>query len=243
MNLEGKKTVLEDDASIYQQRKDESEKQKLGKMDGRQKLQYFRDYYLAKVVVGLVLLGFVGAVVYTMVKPKPETVLYVAVVDMQLEEDAREALIEELNQLYNIDGEKSQVFFDDTIFLEQHGYEKLQVLLFNQQADVIIASQETYEALAGNGFFQSMDNLPGELAAKYEDSYVYTPGFQEEDEEAKVEAASGKGESLPYGVSLSESEKFHQLAPNFAQPVLGVLAASPHPENAVQFLDYLMEIE
>ena len=50
MNLKNKKTTLGDDAALYSHREDVSEKEKWESMNSKERLRYFADYYLGKIV-------------------------------------------------------------------------------------------------------------------------------------------------------------------------------------------------
>lgn len=239
-----KKTVLNDDAGIYQPRKEESEKQKWKRMEKGQRVQYFFDYYLMKLVVGLVCLSVIGFLVWSFVKPKEEKVLCIAVIDEQLDEKKVAELTKELNELYQADGKKKTVLIDDTFYMQAGGLNKLEVYLYNKQADVIIAEESTYQELAGYGFFRNMDELlQDESRKKYKNKYVFASGYQETEEVSLEDSQTGKGKKLPYGISLSESDKFCQIKNHLEKPVLSAAENAPNKENIEKFLDYLMEKE
>ena len=46
-----KKTALDDDAYLYQKREEKTEKEKWSEMNRHQRMQYFLDYYLVKLLV------------------------------------------------------------------------------------------------------------------------------------------------------------------------------------------------
>lgn len=75
-------------------------------MNRKQKIQYFLDYYFVKTVVALVLTGVVVYLVWNYVRPQPEAVLYVALMDEDLDEQKQQALTDELNRLFGVDGKK-----------------------------------------------------------------------------------------------------------------------------------------
>ena len=60
-----KESVLDEEAYIYNHRNDENEgDNKWKKMNGRQKLVYFNDYYRNKIIAVIVVLGFVISLAY-----------------------------------------------------------------------------------------------------------------------------------------------------------------------------------
>ena len=54
MDLNGKKTVLNDESTIYKQKEELSEKEKIKRMTWLERLSYFKTYYLVKVIVVLI---------------------------------------------------------------------------------------------------------------------------------------------------------------------------------------------
>ncbi|MBQ8281236.1 MAG: hypothetical protein IJZ25_02400 [Lachnospiraceae bacterium] len=69
-NIEHKKSTLDDGASIYQ-RKDEREdsksiKEKWASLNGKEKRQYFKDYFLGPILLGTFILGLVIYFIYSM---------------------------------------------------------------------------------------------------------------------------------------------------------------------------------
>lgn len=239
-----RKTALDDDASIYQKTEEETEKQKWQRMDKAQRRQYFLDYYLLKTIVISLLAALILYLVWTVVKPKAETVLYVAVVDEQLGEEEKQELIEELNLLYQADGKGKQVVIDDMFYLQEDALDKLQIFMYNHQIDIIIADEDAYEMLAGYGYFQSMDELLDEEAVlRYSKKYVSAAGYKEAEEVSFEDRETGQGEVLPYGIDLSGSVRFSRVKNYLEKPVLSIAAGAPNQENAVKFLDYILEAE
>lgn len=239
-----KKTALDDDASIYQKREKKSEKQKWKEMNAVQRKQYFLDYYLFPTVVGTAVVLIVMFLLWHFLKPREETVLYAAVIDESLEEEKTQKLIEELEQFYGADGKYQKVMIDDSFYIKDGAQAKLEVYLHSGQIDVIIAEEELYRQFAGYGFFKDIRTvLDKEASLRYEDDFLYTAGYQEnENEEISFEDhETGQGEKLPYGVDISESRRFGEIKKYIQKPVLAVAENAPNPEQAAEFLDYIME--
>ena len=107
MDLNGKKTALNDESTIYQQQEELSEKEKLKQMSWLQKLDYFKSYYLMKVIAVLAVLGLVVSILYTALSPKLETVLSVAVIDYVMPIETTYRVKEQFESLIVLD-EKTQ---------------------------------------------------------------------------------------------------------------------------------------
>lgn len=94
-----KKTALDDDAYLYQKREEKTEKEKWSEMNRHQRMQYFLDYYLVKLLVFTGIILAVVLFVWNFIsKSKEDTVLYVAVVDEVLQTEGTEKLKEELTE-------------------------------------------------------------------------------------------------------------------------------------------------
>lgn len=239
-----RKTALDDDASIYQKMEEETERQKWQRMDKSQRRQYFLDYYLVKIIVIFFIAALICYLIWSVARPKEEVLLYVALVDEQLEEEKKAELTEELNRLCQADGKKTQVVVDDMFYMQENALDKLQVFMYNHQIDIIIADQEMYQKLAGYGYFQKMEAFGDkEAISKYREKYILAAGYQDAEEVSFEDHETGQGEPLPYGIDISESERFGQIKNYLDKPVLGIAVGAPNPENAVRFLDFIMEGE
>ena len=97
MNLKNKKTVLNDDAALYSHKEDVSEKEKWSTMSNKERWQYFADYYLAKIVVSIIVIAVVGSILHTMLTPKPEVVFSVAIVN----DGASQQIYDDLQKKFN----------------------------------------------------------------------------------------------------------------------------------------------
>ena len=237
-----KKTALDDGAEIYQKREEKTEKEKWKHMDGKARLQYFVDYYLAKLIVAVIIVGVGASLLWHFFKPKDETVLYAAVIDESLDAGKLADMTSELEKICHVNGKHQKVKIDDSFYLKDQALTRLEVSVESKQVDVIIADQKTFKKLAGNGYFESMDkfakdhNLSG-----YENLYVYANGHKDTDSESSEDDGTAKGESLPYGIDLSGAEKYMDMTSYGKHPVFAVAANAPHEKNTVKFLNYLMQ--
>ena len=234
-------TVLEDNADIYN-KEQKSEKESFSQMSGKDKWNHFKDYYLLKVLTGMAVIGIVIFIVYSIFKPKVENVLYVAVVDVQLNEDEKLALIEQLEERYGADGEMQKVIIDDSIYTNDDGYTKLEVYLSASSVDVIIANEDVFKEFAALGYMTDMNEFENSANGMFESYYVEAAGYLEEDESTITfeDTQSGRGEVLPYGIDIAGSRTFDKLNDALETPVAGVVINSEHKDNAVEFLKLLI---
>ena len=236
-----KKTVLDDNASIYQKREEESEKQKWERMDKKQKAGYFLDYYLLKIIVGILLSILIIFLIWSVVRPKPETVLGIAIVDEQLAEQPKENFLEELRLLCTTD-KREEILLDDTVYLRDGGLDKLQIYLYNQQLDVIIADQTVFQKLAGYGYFQDLqDFLDQREISDYRDRFVYAAGPEEENlQETGQSEKEDQKDTTAYGLDISGSERFKEMEQYLENPVLGIAANARNRANIEKLMRCLL---
>lgn len=222
-----------------------TEKQKWKELNGKQKWQYFKDYYLLAVCVIAVILIFFGNLIWNcFIKPEEKNLLYAAVIDEALDEEKRDQAAAELENILGADGKTEHVYIDDALYLnDSNTLMKLQVYISCGQIDVMIMDREDFQEYAGNGTFISLDELTGEdLSEKYGQEYEYAAGYLETDDISYEDNESGRGEVKAYGISLSGDNRFTDMAEGYIEdPVFAVVASSENTENALIYLDYLLE--
>lgn len=237
-----KKTALDENAEIYQKREEKTEKEKWQQMNVAQRRQYFVDYYLFKVMVAVVVGGIGAFLMWHFLKPKDETILYVAVIDESLDEKQLADMTKELENMYQIDGKHQKVLIDDSFYMKDGALEKLEVYLENKQVDAVIADEKTFKKMAGYGFFGNIEKFAEKNGLSgYEDSYVYANGYKDTDEISFEDKETGKGKLLPYGVDLTGAKAYMDMTSYVKHPVLAIAANSQHKENAARFLQKLEE--
>ena len=138
-----KKTRLDDSAEIYNRhREEQSEKEKWKSMTPKEKYSYFKTYYLTKVLVGIAILACAVSLIYTMVKPRPDTLLYAAVIDYAMTDDMLDTVEAGFSEYINLDSQTQNLIFDNSFVLSsQTDYnirQKFSTYLFAGELDVII---------------------------------------------------------------------------------------------------------
>lgn len=235
-----KETRLDDSASIYERRNPKTEKQKLSEMNGKEKWQYYKDYYFKKTIVSVLLLSLVGYFLYTVLSPKPETVLHVACANYQFSEEQIEEIQNGFAEYLGINTETQEVFFDPSYILSDLEYtsaEKLAVLSFAKELDIIITPESKFKEYAFSGSLWSLsDQLPTDLYSALSDKFYLSQVRQ--DEEPMDEAT---GPSYVFGIYLDDTELFKDY-PSEDPPVLGIVLSGSHNENAVEFIRYLFNL-
>ena len=92
----------EDDGevSLYKVREEKSASENFKNLKGKAKFSYFKDYYLGKVIVAVLILALLGGLVYTFLKPKQEPVLYIAMIVSPFMPEAQEQFKADLTDMF-----------------------------------------------------------------------------------------------------------------------------------------------
>lgn len=219
-----------------------SEVRKWPEMDRQQKIQYLKDYYLLTAVGVILLIAVAVSLIWHVARPRTENLLYAAVIDESLDEKKLAQVTADMSNLLGADGKRKTVQIDDSFYVKDEALDKLQVYLHSQQIDVVILDRELFEEYAGYGYFESLDEVTEEdLEKKYGESYQYAAGYKEDDEVSFEDHETGQGEVKPYGISLSGDNRFTEMSEYIKDPVFAVAVGTKNPENALKFLEYLME--
>ncbi len=230
-----KETVLDESASIYQKREEKSEKQKWSEMDKKAKWQYFNEYYRNKLIILIV--GVVAGVwlLYSVVGPSVEQVLYVAVINDYWNDAASEALELDLKEYLNAHPKWEEVMIDDSYYFlgdsstdASQYVQKLAAYIFAGDIDMIVADEEQFEVYATQDYFVNLQEvLPADLYELVKDSLVY---YKSVNEENAVE--------IPVGIRLGDSKVYASMNNYQESPLLGIMGNSEYIDNAVAAVRY-----
>ena len=141
-----KKTRLDDSAEIYNRhREEQSEKEKWKSMTPKEKYSYFKTYYLTKVLVGIAIFACAASLIYTMVKPKPDTLLYAATIDYAMTDEMLDTVEAGFSEYISLDPQTQDLIFDNSFLLSsQTDYsvqQKFSAYLFAGELDVMIGGE------------------------------------------------------------------------------------------------------
>ena len=223
-----------------------SNKQQIRKMSTAKKLQYFKDYYLLKVVV---ILGAAAVLVYglySLLKPKPNHILTVVILDNVLEDAASAAFLEEVKASLSAADARDEVLLLADFSSEQDAdMTRLSVMASAGEVDAVIAPESVFANLAAGGFYLPLRDVFGEeeISRRQEQNAVFeTAGFAAPEAGADAEVTgAGDGEVLPYGIRFENCTKWQAIVINPDDAVFGVAAASNVPQNAAAFARILLE--
>lgn len=245
-NAKDKETVLNDDAAIYQRREEKTERQKFSEMKTfKEKLNYFRMYYLKTVLAVIAIIGLVISLIYTIITPGDEYLLRVAFVDYPFDISLTQEMETDFIEASGITlGEHEKIEFDGSTYqISTRDVSSASVLsthIMAREIDIMIAPESLYTVYAFNGTLLSLtEELPTDLYAKLTDRFFFCKLKQENE---SIEDATGDDYVL--GIYLDETpfwDKYKQYIFSDERPVVGIVLNGPNRDNAKAFLRYLFE--
>ena len=235
MNLKNKKTVLNDEAAIYSHKENTSEKEKWQSMSKSERWQYFKDYYLARIVVIILVVAVVGSIVKTMLTPKPEIVLSVAVLNDSRYQQTYDMLQQQFDELLALDEETQKTLFDTGYNIGNGDYQSWQKFsMYNAvgDLDVTIMPLSVFEECAPGGFFSPVaGHLPTDLYMALSE-YMVEAKLRDEDGNLIPDSEAVLGICVDTSWVFEGQQRDESL-------VLAINAAPDNVENIEKFLRFL----
>lgn len=209
-------------------------------MSPKEKIGYFKDYYLLWVAGGALIAGLLFTMIWKALHPVPERQLFVYVFNDILSDEAEEETVEAFCAEYGLNR--------DLIEISDGHDPDTDALLFatltgDQQLDLVICREEDFAGLAGEGmFFPLEDVFTEEEIENWSRSVVACPGLLETDSAPDdIYELYGKGEVKNFGLRISDSGTYRKLRRSDGDYVCGLLGLGENPENAEDFVRYMME--
>lgn len=202
-------------------------------MTRKEKIQHFKDYYLAKMLTCIVVVAFFGYVIFSIVKPDVETVLYAAVLDGCIDAETISIFETDMIERLGLDTDESTVFFDSSFYLNSSdtyastNIEKLVVYVAAADIDIMIGPEESLSQYANAGYFTPMSEcLPTDLFSILTDNFYYS-------------TTEDSDELTPYGIYLEDYATYDDYGNVVTCPIVCIVANSKYKDNAVTFIESL----
>ena len=246
LNTKGKKTSLTEEASIYQKRQDDlSDKERIKNMTGKQKRDFFRTYYLPKLLVILAVAGVVFYIVWVDFINKSHIYLRCAILNESITDSTLTEFSDRFTDSMKMDYKKNRasfyIYYTRSDVAREMGADtgsdlsEISSRLVANSLDCMIASYEDVENIyLKNGFIMNLNNFLSENEKKALKPYFVT----KKNEADKV-----------IGISLKDCKKYRTLftgrTPITEEPVLYVITnATNEGKNYVkQLIHYLYSDE
>lgn len=203
----------------------------------KEKLAYFKEYYLKTTLVVIAALVLIGSIIYSIVTA-PEDTGFAAFFYNDTGDSASTAMLDEFVAYADIDTKVHDAYIDASIDYSSSGsnydtyayagLEKSMAVMSTGELDVIIGDQEAFDYFGSSECFHDITTvLPEDLLEQFKDKLYYSTNEE-------------TGETLPLGIYVTDSPKldeYHYYVDK--EPILGFLINSNSMENAITFLRYL----
>lgn len=239
MNIDDRKTALDDDSLLYQKRDESFGKKDTSSLNAKQKAGYFKDYYLKALIAAAAVIAIVGSVLYTAIFHRSESLLGVAFVDKAylLETDALNDYMRDILQ-----PEHKQDYIDLSNYdLSDYGSQiRFTTLTAAGSIDIIICDEECFDKYSQMGYFADLSEfLPAELYEKVKDQIVES-SETETDEEGNI---TKMYPAAPHGINISGNALYKDFGGTADQVILGVFANTERTDMVLRFIEHLLSYE
>ena len=201
----------------------------------KDKLAYYKEYYLKTTLVIIAAVILVGYIAYSMITAPSDTA-FAAYLYNNTGSSMDTGLLDGFVEYAGIDTKEHDAYIDATMRYTSDasdydgymGLEKSMAVIAAKELDVIIGDQEAFDYFAKSECFADITTiLPEDLLAQFEDKlYYYT------NEET--------GETLAVGIDVSDSPKLQEYHYyDYTTPLFGFIVNSNSLDNAVSFLRYI----
>lgn len=165
-DLEGKKTALDDDAEIYKIHGERAEDRSAGEhwknLDAKGKWQYFRNYYFWKTFVGILILALLGYIVYNALKPKPEELAFVVILDCAMDTGIVDQQFEKLVEKSGYDTKKAEINSDKRLTSAKNNTTDVTTIsayIFAGAMDIMIGTEDALNHYAQEGILRDLSTI------------------------------------------------------------------------------------
>jgi len=201
----------------------------------KDKLAYFKEYYLKTTIV-VIICGVMVAYLAYCILTAPSDTAFAAYFYNDTGDSSNTELIDGFIEYMNIDTKEHEAYIDTTMnYMPNAGsydvymsLEKSMAVISTCELDVIVGDTATLDYYAKAECLHDITTiLPDDLLTQFEDKLYY--------------AKSGEsGELIPVGVYVTDSPKLNQYYYYVGQePVLGFVINSNSIDNAIAFLRYI----
>lgn len=201
----------------------------------KDKLAYFKEYYLKTTIITIICIILAGYLAYSILTAPSDTA-FAAFFYNDTGDSSSTELIDGFVEYMNIDTKKHDAYIDTTMnFVPDNAdydvymsLEKSMAVISTCELDVIVGDTDTLDYYAKIDCLHDITTiLPDDLRAQFADKLYY--------------AESGEtGELLPVGVYVTDSPKLNQYYYYVdREPILGFVINSNSIDNAIAFLRYI----
>ena len=158
------KTTLEDDAAIYAKRDERPASERFKDLKGSEKWQFFKDYALAKIIAGVAILALLISLLYSMFGPKPETLMYLAIINNPFDLERIDRITADLTEEFVTDPKKEEIRVDSDFYFATNEYNarmKFMTMTAGKTIDAVIFPASEFSNYFEAEAFAPLEELLG----------------------------------------------------------------------------------
>lgn len=205
----------------------------------KDKIAYYKEYYLKATLAILAAAIFIGYIAYTMITA-PDDTAFAAYFFNNTGDSSSTELLDSFVDYAGIDTKKHDAYIDASMHygdaadnMTGYGYvdlEKSMAVIAAKELDVLVGDQSTFDYYCKSEVFSDITTvLPDDLMEQFKDKlYYYT------NEETN--------ETLPLGIDVSDAPKLQEY--HYYDGItayFGFIVNSDSVDNAIAFLRYIYE--
>ena len=205
----------------------------------KEKFLYFWEYYRVATVVTIVIIFFVGNLIYTIATAK-DNAFHAVFVNGYTDMDTEEYMAG-FDEYAQVDTKKYSTTLETDFTLDQEStdtysmanIQKFAAQVAAQELDVMVADGDTFRQYADSGYLGGLNEfLSEETLSKYEDRLIYID-IPDDDTD----------EEVPVGIEISDCALLQETQAYAGQDEVyfGILVNTEHADNAAKFLEYIFE--
>lgn len=237
MDVEKKKTVLDDDAGIYQKRKNVYTKDDVKEMSRKEQFKYFKDYYLKKVILVIVGIIAVCVLVRDIVFNRTQPALSIACLN-ECSIGNSQALEDAVAEYIHIKDESTPVTIASYNTTNTDSNMSYVTLASSGAIDIVICPYDYFIAESQAGTFVDFSEVLSEDEYAQIADKTLEAGIIETDIDGTIISS---GDPAPYGIDISNSKYFKEYCLADEQIVLCVINGTENTDNALKAISYFTE--
>jgi len=234
-----KKAKLGDDSLIYAKRNEKSTKEKWKEMNGKEKWRFFKDYYLIKLILAVIIIGLLGKLLWDTFGPKPTEILNVAIDGYPYLYEDFEGMQDKLIEHMELDPKEYSIRLDTNYYLDtdQDSVQRLSLYFMTGELDGLITNEKYFKHYVEKDALAPLSEvLPADLYESLSDKHFIGKVI-----DAELDGTINSiGEEKVYGIYLDNITLFSKHMEHEVKPIFGIPASGVDKENAITFLRFLL---
>lgn len=214
---ENKKTALDDNAAIYSSAETRSDertpfKEKWNKLDAKGKRQYFKDYLMLPIIIGLAVIIIGGYIIKSVMTNKTTVYYFASVNAYYMDENAMQDVVKDLTERWGVSG-KSEVVYNNNLSMERttSAYSSFETFMLAGSLDMVIGSVEQLQQYGY--YFENFEVYMPDLAPEIPDKAKVELKFVDQD----VNTGETKEMTSVCALKLTETVLAEKLNPAIAE--------------------------